>query len=262
MLRYLTVRASRPVTVLALVLTSLAQDLSSTLVGCEDVACPQTDGHDYTCTVADDRFVGIGLARIPSVPDAYSGVSLVKGVNVSIAGPDQSTDDQDREYKSVYYFASPSGLDLTTLGGCAVVFHSTVGGPQFNGTNTAEDQGTCSDVISQSCIDALTDRARGFGSNDTSNACDSLRDDLKNNTIDACANLSGDGKGLGNFTVSPLSNLSPITSAQNGSSDCWPVSPKSDSLTKITEDTAKVRNSNPKYPNSMHVNLGHADSWL
>lgn len=67
----------------------LAQDLSlsQTLVGCEEVGCPLTKRQDDTCTVSEDTFVGIGLARIAGVPESLDGISLVKGVNVSTAGP-------------------------------------------------------------------------------------------------------------------------------------------------------------------------------
>lgn len=221
--------------VLSLASSGLSQDLSSTIVGCDELGCPLTSGDDYTCTVANDTFASVGLTRIPGVPDAYSGISLVKGVNMSAA------DTQDRKYQSVYYLGAPASLSIDSLDGCAVVFHSTVNGPEFNGSSLATDQGTCPDVIAQTCIDALTQRATSIASNSTSeSACDSLRDSLNNSTLSECADMVGTGKGLGNFTVTALSDLSPITSSQNSSSDCWPITPKTDSLARIVDDTALV----------------------
>ena len=70
------------VTLLALFLCStLARD--SDLVGCKAVSCP-TEGAEDTCTLAQDTFLGIGTAPIPDVPSSLEGLSLVKGVNLTI----------------------------------------------------------------------------------------------------------------------------------------------------------------------------------
>ncbi|ETS74483.1 hypothetical protein PFICI_14349 [Pestalotiopsis fici W106-1] len=217
---------------------ALAQDLSSTIVGCEDVACPKTSGSDDTCTVSDETFLGVGLTRIPDVPDSFAGLTIVKGVNVSTAGPAADSNGNDRQYKSVYYLGAPDSQTIDNLDGCAIVFHDTLNGIKFNGVNSASDQGTCQDVISQSCIDALTQQVSTLWANETSgDRCAAVSDALASASLTECVDMVGTGKGLGNFTAQTLSDLSPISGDQNASSNCWPITPKSDSLAKLGEET-------------------------
>ncbi|KAM0814413.1 hypothetical protein AB5N19_00203 [Seiridium cardinale] len=219
--------------------SSLAQDLPSTIVGCAEVSCPKTNGSDDTCTVSDETFAGIGLARIPGLPDSLGGLSLVKGVNISVSGPGPDSNGEDRQYKSVYYLGTPAALGLVTLEGCAVIFHSTVNGTKFQGEDMSTEQGSCPDIITQSCIDALTQQAvRSWNSAAGTNRCDSIDNTLQANILDECDDMTGTGRGLGDFSVEALSGLSSITADQNSSSNCWPITPKTDTLTKITEDTA------------------------
>ncbi|KAF7540632.1 hypothetical protein G7054_g1252 [Neopestalotiopsis clavispora] len=219
---------------------ALAQDLSSTIVGCNDVACPQKNGYDE-CTVTDDVFVGVGLTRIPGLPDSFEGLSIVKGVNVSAAGPTAESNGTDRQYRSVYYLGAPEGQDLDGLEGCAIFFPHD-GGRQFDGSKRSSNQGTCQDIYEPTCIDDLTQEALALWENSTATGddrCTSVRDALAEADLPSCVDFTGDGQGLGSdFTVQSLSGLSPITGDQNSSSDCWPITPKTDNLFEISEDTA------------------------
>lgn len=47
-------------------------------------------------------------------------------------------------------------------------------------------------------------------------------------------------KGLGNFTVTSLSDLSTISGERNSLSNCWPVLLMSDNLAQIGEHTILV----------------------
>ncbi|KAL3461193.1 hypothetical protein BJX64DRAFT_289569 [Aspergillus heterothallicus] len=238
--------------------TALAQNLSADIVGCTDVACPN-DGWD-SCTVADNTFVGVGLARIADAPSSLHGLSLIKGVNISESGdPDSSTHgaDETRPYKSVYYLGTPSNLDTAAFSGCAVVFNDPptdhFDTPKINGSSVNVDTraatGTCPDVIEQSCIDALVRQARevdygsaganSTSSNSSSSPCSALERALLNDAPEACGDLTGAGDGLGRFTVVSLGDLAEVSAQQNSSSDCWPVLPKSDGLLQFAEDTIR-----------------------
>ncbi|KAL2783731.1 hypothetical protein BJX66DRAFT_317969 [Aspergillus keveii] len=235
--------------------SSNSSNLPAPIVGCTDVSCPN-DGWD-SCTVADNTFVGVGLARIPDIPSAISGLSLVKGVNISESGdPDSSTHgaDETRPYKSVYYLGAPSELDTSALSGCGVVFHDPptrhFTEPKVNGSSVNVDTraatGSCPDVIAQSCIDALTRQARGLdydraGSNSTgsSSPCSALERALRDNAPEECGDLTGAGDGLGEFSVVSLGDAEGVSAQRNSSSDCWPVLPKSDALLQFAEDTVR-----------------------
>ncbi|CEL08523.1 hypothetical protein ASPCAL11672 [Aspergillus calidoustus] len=234
---------------------SSTSDLPAPIVGCTDVSCPN-DGWD-SCTVADNTFVGVGLARIADIPSSLSGLSLVKGVNISESGdPDSSTHgaDETRPYKSVYYLGTPSNLDNSALSGCAVVFNDPptrhFEEPKINGSSVNVDTraatGSCPDVIEQSCINALTRQARELdygraGSNSTGSGspCDALERALRDNAPKECGDLTGAGDGLGEFSVVSLGDASEISAQQNSSSNCWPVLPKSDALLQFAEDTVR-----------------------
>ncbi|KAL4933188.1 uncharacterized protein BDV17DRAFT_104647 [Aspergillus undulatus] len=238
-------KPSSLVFLVAPILSALAQDLSAGIVGCSDVDCPN-DGFD-ACTVADDTYAGIGLARVADAPESLNGISLVKGVHIDdpeSGGDADNGAEEGRTFKSVYYLGTPSNLDVSDLSGCAVVFNDPptrrFQEPKVNGTVDVDDRlatGTCPDVIQQGCIDALTEQASNVRYTD-SNACSSLQSDLRGNVPDECRDLTGAGDGLGNFTVVPLDNLSTVSQSANASSDCWPVLPKSDNLARLGEVTS------------------------
>lgn len=137
----------------------------------------------------------------------------------------------------MYFLGTPSSVNVVDLGGCAVIFHDTAGGPEFAGADVKTSQGHCSDIIEQNCLDRLGELATNTSG---SNSCSELENSLKNNTFSECADMAGSGKGLGQFTVTSLSGLSPISQSDNVTSDCWPITPKSDALTDIADDTAMV----------------------
>lgn len=241
------------VTLLALFLCStLARD--SDLVGCKAVSCP-TEGAEDLCTLAQDTFLGIGTAPIPDVSSSLEGLSLVKGVNLTIG--DGEASENTREFNSVYYLGTPSGLEVRNLAGCAVIFNDPPAktfqypkkpagprndhGESRNVTDTAAASGPCSEIINQACNDRLTKRARDIINDADGDACAQLEDELRNSSFDECSDSWHTSSSLGNLTVTSLANLSTISGSQNSSSDCWPVVSKSDNLSGIAENTAYVR---------------------
>ncbi|KAF4760455.1 hypothetical protein N7455_002235 [Penicillium solitum] len=223
--------------------STLAEDgeLSSSLVGCNEVSCPKKGANDR-CTVGDNTFLGIGLSRIPDVPSSLEGFSLIKGVNVSAALAGKDNDKATRPFKSFYYLGAPSDVETKDLSGCVVVFHDVPSkkfdGPELggnpNGTDVRAASGTCSDVIDQTCIEKLTEKATKLADEADGNVCTTLERELKKVSFDECNGFAGSGSNLGNFTVKSLDGLDMV----KNSSGCWPIQPKSDQLVEIANSTA------------------------
>ncbi|KAI1413249.1 hypothetical protein F5Y13DRAFT_161846 [Hypoxylon sp. FL1857] len=222
-----------------------AQDLNQTIVGCVEVDCPASsqDSVNDNCTVADTgSFTYIGLTRQPGNDSALAGLSWVKGFNIT----DSSS---GRNFHSSFYLGAPPSLSLNaSTGGCAIFMHGVSGSISFgqNGTDPTS-QGTCNDAMGSSCVDALTAAARSHiqdytsGSGDRpsiADACARLQSDLQSATVDACAPIQ---KGTwSNFTAVALTGdgaPQPISQQANASSTCWPITPKDDSLTLVSEYT-------------------------
>ncbi|KAF3057233.1 hypothetical protein GL218_06102 [Daldinia childiae] len=218
-----------------------AQDLNQTIVGCVDVECPvsSTSNVDDNCTVADTgSFIYVGLTRVPTDNDALSGLSWSKGFNVG-------SSDNKREFQSTFYLGTPPDLQLdNSTGACAVFLHGASRNLAFPGDNHETAQGTCADAMGSSCVDALVSRARtlvnGYNSGSerlsVSEACSRLQSDLEDSKDEACARIS-EGH-WSNFTSAALTGedaSQPISQQQNSSSTCWPVIPKQDDLTLVSQ---------------------------
>ncbi|XXH02553.1 hypothetical protein Hte_008930 [Hypoxylon texense] len=218
-----------------------AQDLNQTIVGCIEVECPAAaDNVNDNCAVADTgSFPSIGLTRVPTGNSALSGLSWVKGFNIT----DSSS---GRAFHSSFYLGTPPGLNLTdSTGACAVFLHGASGSLSFGQNATsATAQGTCADAMGSSCVDALVSRARtlveGYAGEDDrpsiSDVCARLQKDLEDGRDDACASISGGD--WTNFTGVALTGdgaPQPLSQQQNASSACWPIIPKQDELTLISE---------------------------
>lgn len=230
--------------------TVATDDLSHSIVGCNDVSCPKVNDYDR-CTINDHTFLGVGLTRIADVPSSLEGISLVKGVNVS-APLAEDKDKPTRPFTSVYYLGTPSDVKTKDLSGCAVIFNDPPSnkfdrpkmeaGPKVEGhsenvTDTRAAYGTCPDVVDKKCIEALTKRANKVADDTDSNPCSALERELKKDDLDDCKNLGGAGNGFGNFTVTSFGDLK---SVKNESADCWPITPKSDGLAEIAVEISHV----------------------
>ncbi|RYP63363.1 hypothetical protein DL769_006978 [Monosporascus sp. CRB-8-3] len=223
---------------LAIVLAAVtvhAQDSEKTIYGCVDVGCPAStqDSANDNCTVAGRSFPYVGITRIPTGGEALTGLTWSKGFNI--------TDNGERMFGSSYYLGSPPDLDLSNTGACAIFFHGVSGSISFetDPPNDETTQGTCSDAMGAACVDALTARARNLDIGDGTSAeevCARLRDDLEENMDDACARIAG-GSWSNLTTVALTGNGAPepITSQQNASSNCWPLTEKQDDLTLVSD---------------------------
>ncbi|KAI1209192.1 uncharacterized protein F4807DRAFT_99815 [Annulohypoxylon truncatum] len=234
----------------------LAQDLNRTIVGCVELECPASsqDTANDNCTIADTgSFPYVGLTPVSSnSSSSLAGLSWVKGVNVTDSASVSPSSNSSRTFHSSFYLGTPSTQSLdTSTGACAVFLRGAESWDMSFGANAnATDetaQGTCADAMGASCVDALVARAKtqvsdyysGSGEAPSSqSACERLRQDLLNSTLDACVSVS---KGSWtNFTAVALTGddaPEPISQQENSSATCWPVTPKEDSLTLVAEFT-------------------------
>ncbi|RYP34248.1 hypothetical protein DL767_004371 [Monosporascus sp. MG133] len=222
-------------TIVLAAVTAHAQDPEKTIYGCVDVGCPAStqDSANDNCTVAGRSFPYVGITRIPTSSEALTGLTWSKGFNI--------TGDNESVFGSSYYLGSPPDLDLSNTGACAIFFHGASRSISFepDTPNDEIDQGTCNDAIGSACVDALTARARNLDIGDGASSeevCARLRDDLEENMDDACAAITG-GPWSNQIAVALTGNGAPepITSQQNASSNCWPVTEKQNDLTLVSD---------------------------
>lgn len=64
---------------------------------------------------------------------------------------------------------------------------------------------------------------------------DDLREICQDLTASAC-------NGVGRFTVTRVAEFAGVTESENATANCWPITPKSGGLSKITGDQVTVRN--------------------
>ncbi|KAI1459465.1 hypothetical protein F4805DRAFT_63664 [Annulohypoxylon moriforme] len=241
------------VLVLAASTATLAQDLNQTIVGCAELGCPASsqDTANDNCTIADTgSFPYVGLTRVSSNSSSLSGLSWVKGVNITDSASSANSN-TSRTFHSSFYLGAPATQSLNASGGACAVFlrGAESWDMSFGGENATDEtaQGTCADAMGASCVDALVARAKttiaGYysGSGDApsnADACERLRQDLVNSTLDACVSVSRGS--WANFTSVALAGddaPEPISQQENSSSTCWPITPKEDSLTLVAEFT-------------------------
>lgn len=168
-------------TVLGSIYAVHGQNLSSTIVGCIDVDCPiRPNTTDTQCTVIDQTFHAVGLARIPVTSKSLTGLSWTEGVAaVDAIG--------NRTYLTNFYLGTPPDTNLTGTGACAVFFGEVSKAASFH-SDVKEAQGTCQEAIGAECVNALVERAtlvdvKGLGNVE---ACTKLETAFKENLDPAC----------------------------------------------------------------------------
>ncbi|KAI0440563.1 hypothetical protein F4803DRAFT_526882 [Xylaria telfairii] len=219
-----------------------AQELNQIIVGCVELDCPPSsaDKVDDDCTVADNSFSYVGLTSLPTQNTDLKGkVTWTKGFNIT------DTPDNNRTFNSAFYLGTSPDLDLSNTGACAVLFHGIETSLSFDLVDGDRDtaQGTCSDAMGgKTCVAALVDRAKrvlGTFGNDTPSseeACAKLQDDLYNNMDAACLYTSkGSWTNLTSAVLSGKGAPEPLSGDKNASSTCWPVLPKENQLTLVSE---------------------------
>ncbi|RYP71058.1 hypothetical protein DL769_004771 [Monosporascus sp. CRB-8-3] len=222
------------VTLAALAGLSSAQELSSTIVGCADVRCPNLeDSTDNVCTLVNRTFGDIGLARIPT---DMAELSWVRGNNI--------TDDEgERRITSSFYLGAPFELDTGDTRACAAFFHQSTA--RFPGDHVDTAQGTCEQAgVDSACLDALVARARALRVENGEDACEKLQEDFLDNLDRECRGLAGTDR-WESVRVRPIFGPGApdvILSSDNLTSNCWPIEPKEHDLAFIESHEATARN--------------------
>jgi hypothetical protein len=206
--------------VAALVGRSNAQQaFEDEIVGCNEIDCHIGNFSHPFCEVTNITFNEIGLIRIPDVPDPLDGFSISKGVNIAPPTSNNIT--------SIYYLGTPENTPLEDVQGCAVLFHDPPE-EKFSAGNE-----TCAQVISQECIDALQDRAARVVEEESEDACETLKQDLRDSDIEECQDMAGLGRGIGDISVMDLSEIENIDDERNATSRCWPMLPATGNLAEL-----------------------------
>ncbi|XDG08367.1 hypothetical protein ABKA04_007982 [Annulohypoxylon sp. FPYF3050] len=229
----------------------LAQDLNRTIVGCVELECPASshDTANDNCTIANTgSFPYVGLTRVSS--NSSSGLSWVKGVNITDSASPNASSNSSRTFHSSFYLGAPPSFSLNaSTGACAVFMRGAESWDMSFGKNATDEvaEGTCADAMGSSCVLALVARAKSRiseyysgsssgGALSNEEACERLRLDLLNGESDACVSVS---RGVwSNFTAVALAGDDAPTSIsrqENSSSTCWPIIPKENSLTLVAE---------------------------
>ena len=240
-----------PLTALLAALAGQAssQALRDSIVGCADVACPDRPHDIYpNCTLVDTSFNDIGLARIPGPLGSSRGLSWVQAnaMDTSVFGRANVT--------KRFYFGQPPDLDLSNTGACALFFTEVSDRVKFNNSDVRLSQGTCDQAMPPACVGAITRRADNFDFAGLSgqDACSKLQSEFEQNLDNECAGIALGSQWSGlvskGMSLHPrvllasgaelilLTALSgagspkPITAQENATSNCWPITPKSESL--------------------------------
>ncbi|RSL40114.1 hypothetical protein CEP53_013581 [Fusarium sp. AF-6] len=210
--------------------TMAQDDLPQTIVGCDYLDCPFGDGTPRyqwaNCTLADKDYTAVGFSRIPLSSDTpWPGLSWLYG-----ADQDSSV---SPTFEKNFYLGAPPETDFSDVTACAIFFRNVSGAVGFQGSSRTS-QGTCEDAMSKDCVAALNKQAaavdvEGLSAKD---ACDKVKDELLENMDPDCYSWARD-RDWNNITAVRPDAPKPISREENSTSNCWPVSPKNYSLTKV-----------------------------
>ncbi|KPM38674.1 hypothetical protein AK830_g7876 [Neonectria ditissima] len=211
--------------------SSFAQSLDATIVGCAEADCP-TAGRSTSseCQLVDKNLSMIGLARVPVESDTLEGLSWVEGVAIA------DSNDGNRAFDKSFYLGTPPSLSLNDTGACALFFTHVSTRVKFedDDTDVSVSQGTCEDAMSKECVSALTSRAEDLDVDGLSSkeACKKLQEEFEDNLDSECSSFADGSKWVGLETTA-LSGVEPISSKENSSSECWPITPKAYDLSFV-----------------------------
>ncbi len=167
-----------------------AQNLSAAIVGCSEVGCPVKEGNAANeCTLVDETFNEVGLARIPTDVSDLAGISWVQGNSVTDVGHRDDDFPTERSLRRNFYLGTPAGFGLGSTRACAAFFHKSTA--QFPGGATETAGGTCEQAMAPDCVEALLARARSLSFADGDDVCEKLEDDLKENLDRDCRDVAG-----------------------------------------------------------------------
>ncbi|KAI0393823.1 hypothetical protein F5Y17DRAFT_430399 [Xylariaceae sp. FL0594] len=227
---------------LASIANASSEALNSTIVGCVEVGCPPSSSvkAEDNCTVTDNSYSYIGLTSLDTAHDNLKGLTWTKAVKAIDSGGKSIT------FKSSFLLGTPPNLDLSNTTACSLFFHGI--SPSLSFHNNTPDlelaQGTCSDALGADCAKSLLDQARGFLDRSRDNItsseelCSALRENLTKNMTEACWPVSKfPWSDVDAIALTGGGSPKPIKSEENSTSTCWPVLPKQNELTHVSDYT-------------------------
>ncbi|KAK1834386.1 hypothetical protein QBC39DRAFT_379922 [Podospora conica] len=219
-------------------ITTAAEE--KTILSCADVLCPigPPGTNSAECTLLSTTYTGIGAAAVPSRPDLSWTQAIAASDTFDLDNPDTRT----RTFIKDFFLGSSSdGAAVSGGGACALFFTEVTEAANWEPVpNHTVSQGTCAEAMSEACVAAMVERARGVdvAGLGVGEACEKVRREFESGGGGgACAEFGGEGgwKGVVARVISGEGAPEAISAAQNASSNCWPVQPKSRDLTLVAK---------------------------
>lgn len=174
-----------------------ADDLGASIIGCTELKCPADEDLNPLCRVANHTSIVIGLTNL-NTSISENDLTWTKGVELF-----QETTSPPITYENNFYLGTPAGFDLSmnanksNYDACALFF--TVSDPvKFDGRNISTTTGTCSDVISTGCLNAILGQAinavTAFSGSSVAAKFQALEADFNNNFNSNCSEYATDDK--------------------------------------------------------------------
>ncbi|PGH27134.1 hypothetical protein AJ80_01090 [Polytolypa hystricis UAMH7299] len=190
-------------------LSFFLHQVSSEILGCEDVGCPRIEGSDdflHACKAADSTLFAVGVATVESkISD--KPISWTVGIEELPDNPQQNT---AFSFNRNFYLDTQPSLDLAqekSFGGCALIFEGLSSALQFSNTSTPKDW-NCPNVMGNQCVDAILNHAKqGFADVDKhadTTTCEDLAVALRDTGAPESCQKIADPESWGKITAKQL----------------------------------------------------------
>lgn len=168
--------------------------VSSQLLSCRDIGCPEASFGVANCELDDVKATSLGVSKVNT---SLSEDPLTWTVTIGTYN-DPATDGL-LSYRKDFYLGQPSALELQnsdSIHGCAIFFEGISYALEFGGSLGGEDlayeDGTCLDALGESCVSDWMAQLQSLVSLiDGDLDCDALGQSLQANPPGTCQNLGG-----------------------------------------------------------------------
>ncbi|PGH08514.1 hypothetical protein AJ80_07834 [Polytolypa hystricis UAMH7299] len=234
-----------------LLLSPLSFSTANELLSCVEVDCP-TQGGSADCRVANQTFTAVGLTSISISKEIFEDQNDDVELTWTVGLDHHDNVDPDDRYlryiERVYYLGTPPTVDLTAenleYGGCALYMTKEGNKNIFHSNNVSPDSSPafCHQNLGDDCISALDSKISSLAGEHRTSAseadiCSSIASSLQENLPSSCTALltsnSNNSLLVRGVPLTGSQAPSPLSEAQNSSSNCYPTLPKSNNLTRV-----------------------------